>query len=139
MLHVISGPIIAAGETISDGVDVSAGELVRVTMPADWTEAALSFQFSSDGVTYNDMFYIDGFEVQIPVVVPNAAVIIGAHVGRAIGFIKFRSGLRNHPIAQQETRQFKMTIDIDDKQAQPKPSSYMLILKVLEPGNIPLP
>jgi hypothetical protein len=48
-LQVLNGPFIRAGQSLSEGLDCSAGEIVRITMPGDWTPAALSFQFSTDG------------------------------------------------------------------------------------------
>ena len=58
MLQVLEGPKIEAGESLSDGVDCSAGQLVRITMPYTWTPAPITFQFSTDGVFYNDMFQL---------------------------------------------------------------------------------
>ncbi|WP_256434713.1 hypothetical protein [Bradyrhizobium sp. 6(2017)] len=34
-LQVIDGPTIAEGEALSDGVDCSAGEIVRITVPQE--------------------------------------------------------------------------------------------------------
>jgi hypothetical protein len=111
MLQVLNGPTIQRGESLSDSVDCGgAGQLVRITMPQEWTDAALTFQFSTDGVFFNDMFGIDGYEVTIPEVVPGSGVIIPADVGRAIAFIKFRSGTRGNPVEQEETRVFAVTV-----------------------------
>src|SRR4249919_2002135 len=100
-LQILNGPIIAAGESLSDSIDCSAGELVRLTMPGAWTGTApLTFQISTDGVFYNDLFTLDGHEITLPVVVPGAAVIVPTDVGRAIAFIKFRSGTRAAPVVQ---------------------------------------
>jgi len=41
-LQVINGPFIARGEALSGAVDCSAGELVRLTMPGNWTPAVLT-------------------------------------------------------------------------------------------------
>ena len=109
-LKVLNGPTIAAGESLSDAVDCSGGQLVRITMPADWNDAVLTFQFSTDGVFFNDMFGLDGYEVGVPEVVPGSGVILPGDVGRAIAFIKFRSGTRGNPVAQDEDRVFAVTI-----------------------------
>lgn len=110
MLQVLEGPTIQRGESLSDGIDCSAGQLVRITMPAEWTTARITFQFSTDGMFYNDMFGIDGYEVGMPVVVPGSGVIIPENVGRAIAWLKIRSGMRGSPIAQDETRTFAVTL-----------------------------
>jgi hypothetical protein len=114
-LQVLNGPFIQAGESLSDAVDCSAGELVRLTMPGAWTDSApLTFQISTDGVFYNDLFTLDGHELTLPVVVPGAAVLVSHDVGRAIAFIKFRSGTRAAPVAQQDLREFAVAIDVPD-------------------------
>jgi len=109
-LSVLNGPTIAKGESLSDGIDVSAGQLVRITMPTDWTKAPLTFQFSSDGVFFNEMYGLDGFAVAIKEVVPGSGVIIPADIGKAISFVRFRSGYAGNPIAQEETRSFAVAI-----------------------------
>ena len=49
-LSVINGPIIAAGEAVSEAIDCSGGDLVRITMPAGWTRAPnLTVLVSTDG------------------------------------------------------------------------------------------
>jgi hypothetical protein len=114
-LQVLNGPFIQAGESLSDAVDCSPGELVRLTMPGAWTDAApLTFQISTDGVFYNDLFTLDGHELTLPVVVPGAAVLVSHDVGRAVAFIKFRSGTRAAPVAQDMLREFAVAIDVSD-------------------------
>ena len=113
MLQVLNGPIIQGGEFLSEGIDCSAGQLVRITMPPEWTPAPLTFQFLTDGVFYNDMFGIDGFEVTIKTVVSGAGVIIPTDVGRAIAHLKIRSGTRNNPMPQPEPRNFAVTILVE--------------------------
>ena len=113
MLQVLEGPVIQEGESLSDGIDCSAGQLVRITMPYTWEGGGITFQFSTDGNFYNDMFGLDGFEVQIKNVVANSGVIIPADIGRAIAWLKIRSGTRGNPIVQNEARTFAVTIITD--------------------------
>lgn len=108
-VSVINGPFIQAGESLSDSVDCSAGELVRVTMPGGWTSAALSFQISTDGQMYNDLCDPRGNEISINVT-PGAAVLVPIEWSRAIVFIRLRSGTADHPVAQQELREFALAI-----------------------------
>jgi hypothetical protein len=109
-LLVLNGPTIAAGESLSDAVDCSAGLPVRITMPADWTAAGLSFQLSSDGMFFNDCFDHTGHEI-VMVVMPGTAVPIPEIWGRLMGFIKFRSGGRDNPVPQETDRAFSIAID----------------------------
>ena len=115
MLQVLEGPTIQAGESLSDSVDCSAGQLVRITMPYTWDDmsTSITFQFSTDGVFFNDMFGLDGYEVTIDTVVEKAGVIIPEHIGRAVAFLKIRSGTRGNPVVQEENRTFAVTILTD--------------------------
>lgn len=113
MLAVLNGPVIEAGESLSDGVDCSGGNIVRLTMPADWTGANITFAISSDGNGYNDLVGFDGQEVTIGPVVPGSAVVL-AQFGeylRAIAFLKIRSGTRSHPVVQKQRREFAVAIE----------------------------
>jgi hypothetical protein len=101
-LKVLNGPTIHAGESLSDAIDCSEGEVVRVTMPAEWTTAPLTYQISTDGEFYNDLFDRDGYEIKIPVV--------PADVSRAIAFLKIRSGSRASPVVQPSNREFAVAI-----------------------------
>ena len=112
-LQVLNGPTIAAGEALSDGIDCSAGRVVRLTMPAGWDRAQLTFQISSDGVFYNDLVGLDGYEIAFTNVVPGSAVVVPEETGRAIGWLKLRSGTRTDPEAQSATRVFAVAILAD--------------------------
>jgi hypothetical protein len=113
MLQVINGPTIQVGESLSDVIDCSAGQLVRITMPAEWTYAELTFQFSSDGEFFNEMYGLDGYAVTIKTVVPGSGVVIPGDVGRAISFMRFRSGTEGNPVPQEATRAFALAIRTD--------------------------
>jgi hypothetical protein len=110
-LQVLIGPTIIKGESLSDGLDCTAGDLLRLTMPIDWTPAPLTFQISTDGGTYNDVYRLDGFEVTLPVIVPRSAIIVPADVGKAIAWIKFRSGTAANPVPQDADRTFAVAIN----------------------------
>src|SRR5436190_21995840 len=103
-LQVLDGPVIAAGEALSNAVDCSRGHLVRITMPAGWTRAPLTFQISSDGGGFNDLVGLDGYEIMFTNVVPGSAVVVPSSTGRAVGWLKVRSGTRDEPVPQAEGR-----------------------------------
>ena len=115
MLKMLEGPFIGEGESLSSPIDCSGGQLVRITMPENWTEAPLTFEFSTDGTYFNDMFDLKGFAVTVEIVVPGSGVIIPSDVGRAIAWIKFRSGTRGNPIEQREGRLFAVAIEVADE------------------------
>jgi hypothetical protein len=108
-LNVINGPFIQPGESLSDGVDCSGGDAVRITMPGAWSGGNLTFQISTDGALYNDLHEANGDEVTM-VVVPGAAVRIDREWAKFWNFIKFRSGTRDHPVVQRERREFAITL-----------------------------
>jgi hypothetical protein len=109
-LVAVVGPTIRAGESLSEGLDLSHGDLLRLTMPLDWTPAPITFQISTEGQNYNDVFDLQGYEVTVPVVVPQSAVIVPLDIGKAIAWVKFRSGTRAKPIPQEADRMFAVAI-----------------------------
>ena len=113
-LTILNGPTIAQGESLSDGLDCTAGAIVRLTMPANWTPANLTFQISSDGALYNDLVDFNGNEVTLPVV-PGSAVVVAplADFLKAVAFLKVRSGTRKHPVVQQQDATFAIAIETD--------------------------
>lgn len=109
-LQILDGPTIAARESLSDGIDCSAGDIVRITVPLEFTPANLTFQVSTDGNFYNDMFTSDGKEVTI-VAKPDTGIIIHEPWARSINFLKFRSGSRDHPVPQREDCKFAIAVE----------------------------
>jgi hypothetical protein len=109
-LAIVDGPTIKAGESLSDGADCSGGTIVRITVPQEFTPANITFQVSSDGNLYNDLFGPDGTEVTL-VAKPNTGIVIGERWVSSINFIKFRSGSRHHPVAQLVDCKFAIAID----------------------------
>jgi hypothetical protein len=112
-LSILTGPTIAAGESLSDGLDCTGGNIVRLTMSEFWTPANMTFQISTDGTLYNDLFRPNGEEVTL-VVTPGAAIVV-AHIGeylKAVGYLKLRSGTRDHPVRQAERREFAVAVEV---------------------------
>jgi hypothetical protein len=112
-LQIINGPIIQAGESLSEGIDCTGGNIVRLTMPAGWDNANITFQISSDGNGYNDLYNTDGEEVTLSVVTGSAVVLgqFGDYL-KAIAFLKIRSGTRSHPVEQKAQRDFAIAIEV---------------------------
>ena len=105
-IEIINGPTIPAGEALSDAVDCTGGKIIKITLPGHWNQADLTFQTSSDGVLFNDIMRPDGIEVKCTIV-PGTA-IVGLEL--ITGFVKFRSGGREHPINQNELREFAIAV-----------------------------
>jgi hypothetical protein len=109
-LIIVDGPTIAAGESLSDGVDCSAGEIVRITVPQEFTPANLTFQVSSDGNFYNDLFSSNGEEITV-VAKGSTGIVVPEAWTKSINFIKFRSGTRNYPVAQSVDCKFAIAVE----------------------------
>jgi len=104
---VLNGPNIGPGQSLSDALDCSAGRIIKITMPGDWTFAPITFQTSSDGVGFNDIMKPDGREVACTVF--EGTAIIGMEL--VTGFLKIRSGTRDAPVQQEAIRTFAIAID----------------------------
>jgi hypothetical protein len=109
-VRIVIGPFIQPGESLSDAVECSTGQPVRLTMPGKWDDAPLTFQVSSDNKMFNDLFLPDGKEVSMNVV-PGVGLIVPPDWLRSIVFIKFRSGTRDAPVEQSELREFAIAIE----------------------------
>jgi hypothetical protein len=111
-LQVVDGPTIPHNESLSDGADCSAGTIVRITVPQEFTEANLTFQVSSDGNLYNDLYDEEGEEVTL-VAHPDTSILVPERITRAIAFIKIRSGTRGHPVEQKrDACRFGIAIEV---------------------------
>ena len=110
---IIDGPTIAAGESLSDAVDVSAGKVARITLPGpeEWVKANLTFQLSTDGNYFNDIFNDHGEEIMIPAVPYWASIVLGARANLdTVVWLKIRSGTRDHPVIQPHECKMALTL-----------------------------
>ena len=98
-LVIVDGPTIPHNESLSDGADCTGGTIVRITVPQEFTDANLTFQASSNGDLFNDLYDAEGEEITM-VATPDTTIVIKADWTRALGWIKIRSGTRAHPVPQ---------------------------------------
>jgi hypothetical protein len=115
-LAILDGPTIKADESLSDGIDCSSGEIVRITVPQEFTPANLTFQVSSNGEFYNDLFNSNGEEITVAAK-PSIGIVIQERWVRSIAFIKFRSGSRDHPVEQREDCKFAIALETAEASA----------------------
>ena len=114
-IQIIDGPLFQPGESISESIDISAGDIVRITCPGQWTNANLTFQISTDGASgYNDLYDAFGNEITIVVRADNSAIIVRDDWSRHINFLKFRSGTSEHPVPQKNGALFAVAIEVPD-------------------------
>ena len=96
--------VIAAGESLSEAIDCSGGQLVRITLPDNYTEAdtpIMSFQASADGVAFHDFVNDEGQQIVITAR-KDTTILVMQPWTRAIGHLKVRSGSKDNPKPQDE-------------------------------------
>lgn len=100
---------IANGASLSDAVDLGANYVAtRLTLPAAWTAASLSFQTSPDGVTYNEM-RDDSSELISRTVAAGYDVALPPALWRGVRYLKIRSGSAAAPVVQGGARDIVIT------------------------------
>ena len=94
---------IANGENLSAGVFVGSTIPLRITMPAAWTAAGLTFQVSQDGTTYNNKYdqYNAEFRVEAGA---SRSIDLDPREWLAAPYLKIRSGTSGTPVAQAAER-----------------------------------
>jgi len=108
-ISFVKAPKIAAGQSLSDVLNCSEAPPVRISMPAQWTPANLSFQMSNDGVVFEDLFDAVGKEIMVNVMPGTVARLSGNWV-TAPAYLRFRSGTRDRPVVQAADRVFGVTL-----------------------------
>jgi hypothetical protein len=110
-LQIVDGPTIAQNESLSDGADCSGGTIVRITVPQEFTAANLTFQSSSDGNLYNDLYDASGMEITM-VARADSTIIVQAPWARTLGWLKIRSGSRDAPVVQKVTTKLAIAVEV---------------------------
>jgi hypothetical protein len=127
-LKVVSGAIIAAGESLSNAVDCTGcTRLVRIIAPDDWTGGApLSFQLSPDNSTYHDLYHVvmpgvayNTYEVVVPNPRPGSTLTLPIDLGQDVAWLKVRSGTHAAPVVQEADREFSFVLAVPDAQVAP--------------------
>lgn len=97
---------IANGASLSGAVDLGTVRPARLIMPAAWTAAAISFDTSSDGVTFGPLYDQYGTEVSIAsgVALINRQIILDPTLFMSVRHLKVRSGLSGATVNQGGSR-----------------------------------
>lgn len=107
--------IPTAADGLSPAVDLGEESLAAIQMPAAWTAAALTFQVSADGVTYQSMYDSGNAEVTIAsagVVASRFITFVATLVDafRAVRYLKVRSGVAATPVQQAAARTLQLQL-----------------------------
>jgi hypothetical protein len=99
---------IANGQSLSDAAHIGTGELIGIQLPT-LTSASLSFQGSSDGVTYVEV--VDASANAVAYAASTGAIYIKAPADLAgVPYIKVRSGTSGAPVAQGAARVISLIV-----------------------------
>lgn len=111
-ITLLQGPVIQAGQSLSDPLDCRAGAILRMIMPSAWTSANITFQTSTDGTNFHDLVDNWGKEVMLPLVTGTVIVVSEAiPYLDLVPWLRIRSGSRDAPLPQQAQRAFQLVID----------------------------
>jgi len=105
---------IPAGQSLSNGVSLSAGRLVRLRMPPQWKSANLTFQLASTDVAadYRNLYAREGGEVMLNSVQPNAVIGLPGDITHFLqdAWIKIRSGPAAGAVVQPVACEFELVL-----------------------------
>jgi hypothetical protein len=96
---------IASGAALTGAIDLADQRLHRIALPAGWTAAAITFQASANGTTFNDLYDANG-EVTLPTAIVGAsrAIVVDPAAFLGIRYLKIRSGTSAAPVNQAAQR-----------------------------------
>ena len=94
---------IANGASLSNAVSLGTSDLISIIMPAAWTAAALTYQFSVDGTNFYDA-YSTTAELTATSAGASRIININAATYDAARYIKIRSGTSATPVNQAADR-----------------------------------
>lgn len=94
---------IANGASLSNAVSLGTSDLISIIMPAAWTAAALTYQFSVDGTNFYDA-YSTTAELTATSAAASRIININAATYDAARYIKIRSGTSATPVNQAADR-----------------------------------
>jgi hypothetical protein len=105
---------IPAGQSISNGVSLSAGRIIRIRTPAAWKPANLTFQCASADIPaqYRDVYERFGTEIVLASVRPNSVIGIPTDVTVWLqdAWIKIRSGHAGIDVPQLSQCDFELVL-----------------------------
>jgi hypothetical protein len=109
-----------AGQSVSDAVDCTGSDAVRLIMPDGWTGSApITFQLSPDGTSYHNLYHFVPdqmltYEVTLPRPVPGSVLTFPTGLGLKPDWVKIRSGTAGIPVPQEADRTFTLVLEFAD-------------------------
>jgi len=100
---------IPAGQSVSNSADLSAGNMVMLLTPDDWTPANISFLVSEDNVKFRILHDSNGMEI-VKAMAPGRAINVDPGYTSGSLYVKLSSGSSLYPILQAAARDFVIII-----------------------------
>lgn len=94
---------IANGASLSAAINLAGEGVLSIRMPAAWTTANLTFQASTDGTTYNDVYDEFGTEYTVTAAASRHILVDPSKFAGAT-YLKVRSGTTGTPVNQGADR-----------------------------------
>ena len=103
-------PTITAGQSLSSSVNLVDGLAEFIVIPANWTMANISWQFSADGTVWGDVCTVSGMELLTPAD-PGCSILFPSDMQLSKNtYMKIRSGSKNHPVPQQSDVELQIAV-----------------------------
>lgn len=99
---------IANNASLSGAVELGSARLVGIEMPGAWTTAGITFQVSSDGTNFSDLY--DDSTERTYAVAASRYVAVPLDKWTGIRHIKVRSGTAGSPVNQGAARVIKLSL-----------------------------
>jgi hypothetical protein len=106
---VVTTVTISNGQSLSPAIDLGTARLARIGMPASWTTANLTFQSSTDNVTYRDLYDAYGNEYTVQAAA-GRSILINLADFLSIRYLKIRSGTSGTSVNQSADRVLTLTL-----------------------------
>lgn len=100
---------IPNGQSITANLDLGTSRLVRISTPAAWTAANLTFQVSADGATWVNLYDASGNEYTVTAAA-SRGIIIPLSDFLGVRYIAIRSGTSAVPVPQGAQRDLVLTL-----------------------------
>ena len=103
---------IAAAASLSDAIELRGSSVIRLTIPAAWTAADITFQVDDGDGTFRDLWMEWGFElmcwVEVGTSIEMSLFFRGLHIDR----LRLRSGTGGAPVAQVAEREIGVVVGV---------------------------
>ncbi len=99
---------IASGASLSAATDLGPYRVFAIVMPASWTTANLTFQGSSDGINFFDLYDDTGTEVSVTATASKYIILTSPVKLLGLRWLKVRSGTTGTPVNQAADRIVKL-------------------------------